>query len=69
MGPSPSGQKDFQLWLDAGVNYKVNKKLDILFEAAHRRENNLADVNENYIEVQAQTDPLKFLVLSNYTFF
>jgi len=64
IGSSPLGQKDFQLWLDAGLKYKVNKKLDILFEAAHRRENNLTDVNENYIEVQAQTDPLKFLVLS-----
>ncbi len=64
MGSSPIGQKDFQLWLDAGFKYKVNKKFDLLFEAAYRRENNLADINENYIEVQAQTDPLKFLVFS-----
>jgi len=64
MGPSPSGQKDFQLWLDAGVNYKVNKKLDLKFEAAYRRENNLADLNETYLELQVQTDPYKFLVLS-----
>ena len=64
MGSSPAGQKDFQLWIDAGLNYKVNKKFDLLFEAAYRRENNLTEVNENYIEVQAQTDPLKFLVLS-----
>lgn len=61
---SRQGQKDFQLWIDAGLKYKVNKKFDLLFEAAYRRENNLADINENYIEVQAQTDPLKFLVLS-----
>ena len=64
MGPSPVSQKDFQLWLDAGLAYKVNKKLDLKFEASYRRENNLADINENYIELQAQTDPLKFLVLS-----
>jgi hypothetical protein len=64
MGPSPVSQKDFQLWLDAGLGYKVNKKLDLKFEASYRRENNLADLNENYIELQVQTDPLKFLVLS-----
>lgn len=62
--PSPVSQKDFQLWLDAGLSYKVNKKLDLKFEAAYRRDNNLADVNENYVELQAQTDPFKFLVLS-----
>ena len=62
--PSPSGQKDFQLWLDAGLNYKVNKKLDLKFEAAYRRDNNLADINENYLELQVRTDPYKFLLLS-----
>jgi hypothetical protein len=62
--PSPFIQKDFQLWLDAGINFKVNKKLDLKFEAAHRRENNLADGNESYIELQARTDPFKFLVFS-----
>lgn len=64
LGSSPQGQKDFQLWLDAGLNYKVNKKLDLQFEAAYRRDNNLADVNENYVELQVRTDPYKFLVLS-----
>lgn len=64
LGPSPQGQKDFQLWLDAGLNYKVNKKLDLKFEAAYRRDNNLADVNENYVELQVRTDPYKFLVFS-----
>ena len=63
-GSSPSGQKDFQLWLDAGLNYKLNKKFDLKFEAAHRRDNNLADVNETYLEVQVRSDPFKFLVLS-----
>jgi hypothetical protein len=62
--PSQSGQKDFQLWLDASLKYKVNKKFDLKFEAAYRRDNNLADVNENYIEIQARTDPFKFLVIS-----
>jgi len=64
-GPSsPFGQKDFQLWLDAGLSYKINKKLDLKFEAAYRRDNNLADVNETYVELQLQTDPFKFLVFS-----
>lgn len=64
IGPSPKGQKDFQLWLDAGLNYKVNKKLDLNFEAAYRRDNNLANLNENYLELQVRTDPYKFLVFS-----
>lgn len=63
-GSSPKAQKDFQLWLEASLNYKVNKKLDLKFEAAHRMENNLADVNETYIELQVRTDPYKFLLLS-----
>jgi predicted porin len=63
-GPSPQGQKDFQLWLDAGLNYKVNKKFDLSFEAAYRRDNNLADVSQTYLELQAKSDPLKFLVIS-----
>lgn len=62
--PSSVGQSDFQLWLDAGVDYKINKKFDLKLEAAYRRENNLADINENYIELQARTDPFKFLVIS-----
>jgi len=61
---SPLGQKDFQLWLDAGLSYKINKKLDLKFEAAYRRDNNLADVNETYVELQLQSDPFKFLVFS-----
>lgn len=63
-GNSPVGQKDFQLWLDAGLNYKLNKRFDLSFEAAYRRDNNLADVNENYVELQLKSDPYKFLVLS-----
>jgi hypothetical protein len=63
-GPSPVGQKDFQLWLDAGLNYKINKRFDLSFEAAYRRDNNLADLNENYVELQLKSDPYKFLVLS-----
>ncbi len=61
---TPFIQKDFQLWLDAGLSYKINKKLDLKFEAAYRRDNNLADVNETYLELQLQTDPFKFLVFS-----
>jgi len=63
-GSSPVGQKDFQLWLDAGLNYKLNKRFDLSFEAAYRRDNNLADVNENYVELQLKTDPFKFLDFS-----
>lgn len=62
--PSPAGQKDFQLWLDAGLNYKLNKRFDLSFEAAYRRDNNLADINENYVELQLKTDPFKFLDFS-----
>jgi hypothetical protein len=62
--PSPKAQKDFQLWLDAGVNYKLVKKLNLKFEAAYRRDNNLADVNENYAELQLQYKAFKFLTFS-----
>lgn len=62
--PSPYIQKDFQLWMDAGLSYKINKKLDLKFEAAHRRDNNLADNNESYVELQLQSDPFDFLVFS-----
>jgi len=62
--PSPFAQKDFQLWLDAGLGYKINKKFDLAFEAAYRRNNNLADLSETYLELQLRSDPLDFLVLS-----
>ncbi len=62
--PSPYAQKDFQLWLEAGLNYKINKKLDLKFEAAYRRDNNIADINETYIQLQIQTDLLDFLDFS-----
>jgi len=63
-GSSPVSQKDFQLWLDAGLNYKLNRRFDLSFEAAYRRDNNLADINENYVELQLKTDPFKFLDFS-----
>lgn len=64
VGSTPYGQKDFQLWLDAGLNYKINKKLDLAFEAAYRRNNNLANVSETYVELQLKYDPYKFLLFS-----